>query len=190
MLARYFMFSQVYFHPVRRIYDIHLKDFLIESLKDGKFPIDINQLLLITDNEITADLLAAERDQKKPGHSTARRIIRRRHFREFWKRNPRDFDINTEAGKYIFEAAKNEFGLNEFRHDYYPQKSGAPDFPVKIRDGRIASSLAFSKTLNALPVAIVDCVFCNPDILSKAETWLRQNLDQIIQLKGEEEGDE
>ena len=26
--ARYFMFSQVYCHPVRRIYDIHLKDFL------------------------------------------------------------------------------------------------------------------------------------------------------------------
>jgi HD superfamily phosphohydrolase len=27
MLARYFMYSQVYFHPIRRIYDIHLKDF-------------------------------------------------------------------------------------------------------------------------------------------------------------------
>jgi HD superfamily phosphohydrolase len=26
MLARYFMYSQVYFHPVRRIYEIHLKD--------------------------------------------------------------------------------------------------------------------------------------------------------------------
>lgn len=28
MLARYFMYSQVYLHPVRRIYDIHLIDFL------------------------------------------------------------------------------------------------------------------------------------------------------------------
>lgn len=28
LLARYFMFSQVYFHSIRRIYDEHLKDFL------------------------------------------------------------------------------------------------------------------------------------------------------------------
>ena len=28
LLARYAMFSQVYFHPVRRVYDIHLKEFL------------------------------------------------------------------------------------------------------------------------------------------------------------------
>ena len=28
MLARYFMYSQVYFHAVRRVYDIHLMDFL------------------------------------------------------------------------------------------------------------------------------------------------------------------
>ena len=28
LLARYFMYSQVYFHPIRRIYDIHLKEFL------------------------------------------------------------------------------------------------------------------------------------------------------------------
>ncbi len=27
MLARYFMYSQVYFHPVRRIYDIHTEGF-------------------------------------------------------------------------------------------------------------------------------------------------------------------
>ena len=30
MLARYFMYSQVYMHPVRRIYDIHLMEFLRE----------------------------------------------------------------------------------------------------------------------------------------------------------------
>jgi HD superfamily phosphohydrolase len=28
-LARYFMFSQVYYHPIRLIYDHHLKDFLL-----------------------------------------------------------------------------------------------------------------------------------------------------------------
>ena len=37
MLARYFMYSQVYFHAVRRIYDIHLMDFLKEWLDGGVF---------------------------------------------------------------------------------------------------------------------------------------------------------
>lgn len=31
LLARYFMFSQVYCHHVRRIYDIHLKESFVES---------------------------------------------------------------------------------------------------------------------------------------------------------------
>ena len=35
-LARYFMYKQVYFHRVRRAYDIHLKDFLKDWL-DGQF---------------------------------------------------------------------------------------------------------------------------------------------------------
>jgi hypothetical protein len=35
LLARYFMFGQVYFHPVRVAYDIHLVDFLKAWLPDG-----------------------------------------------------------------------------------------------------------------------------------------------------------
>ena len=37
MLARYFMYSQVYFHSVRRIYDIHLMDFLKDRLPGHTF---------------------------------------------------------------------------------------------------------------------------------------------------------
>ncbi len=38
MLARHFMFKQVYFHAVRRAYDIHLKEFLkgVSSQRDGR----------------------------------------------------------------------------------------------------------------------------------------------------------
>ena len=35
LLARYFMFKQVYFHHVRRIYDLHLLDFLKLWLPNG-----------------------------------------------------------------------------------------------------------------------------------------------------------
>jgi HD superfamily phosphohydrolase len=54
MLARFFMYTQVYFHHVRRIYNIHLKDFLQSWLPGGRFPTDLRQHLQITDNEATA----------------------------------------------------------------------------------------------------------------------------------------
>ena len=62
MFARFFMFTQLYFHPVRRIYDIHLKDFLIQTLQGGKYPSTVNEHLEITDNEVTASILKVSRD--------------------------------------------------------------------------------------------------------------------------------
>ena len=56
LLARYFMFSQVYCHHVRRIYDIHLKDFLKSWLPGGMFSTSIEDLLQITDNEVMSEL--------------------------------------------------------------------------------------------------------------------------------------
>jgi uncharacterized protein len=38
LLARYFMYEQVYFHPIRRIYDIHLKEFMLAYFGKDKYP--------------------------------------------------------------------------------------------------------------------------------------------------------
>ena len=81
MIARYFMYSQVYFHPVRRIYDIHLKDFLKEWLPNGVYPTDVDGHLGITDAEVTAAMRKADRDSKDANYMLARRIIRREHFK-------------------------------------------------------------------------------------------------------------
>jgi len=48
ILARYFMFLQVYFHDTRRIYDRHLVDFLSEVLTDGRFPKELDKYLQYT----------------------------------------------------------------------------------------------------------------------------------------------
>ncbi len=57
LLARYFMFTQVYLHPVRRIYDIHLKDFLANHLPGSKFSADLATFLNTTDNNIINELV-------------------------------------------------------------------------------------------------------------------------------------
>ena len=114
MLARYFMYSQVYFHPVRRIYDIHLMDFLKEWLDDGKFSIDSSTHLKMTDNEITAALWKAAFKEDEIGHSHARRIVRREHFKRLYERNPEDVKVNPESGKAIYNALEIKIWQRSF----------------------------------------------------------------------------
>jgi HD superfamily phosphohydrolase len=104
MLARYFMYSQVYFHPVRRIYDQHLMEFLREWLPRGIFATDVEQHLRYTDNEVTAGLLEAAYDPTKPGHVHARRIVRRERFKVLYERNPDDVQVNRKAGKAVLDT--------------------------------------------------------------------------------------
>ena len=185
MLARYFMYSQVYFHPVRRIYDIHLKDFLKEWLDDGAFSTELPSHLAMTDNEVTAGLLKAAYDGSKPVHLHARRIVGREHFKLVYERNPKEVKINPEAGKAVFEALNSEFGSDNFRRDRYHQESGPPDFPVRMRDGQIDSSLEISETLNNVPDVSVDYVFAERSMLDRAQQWLKGHRADIMQPKEE-----
>ena len=188
MLARYFMYSQVYFHPVRRIYDQHLMEFLREWLPGGTFATDVDQHLRYTDNEVTAGLLEAAYDTTKPGHVHARRIVRREHFKVLYERNPDDVQVNPEAGNAVLDALSTQFGGEYFRHDRYHQRAGPPDFPVRLRDGQIVSSLAFSETLNHVPIVAVDYVFADRSILSQATAWLKAHRGYIVKPTGDVDG--
>jgi HD superfamily phosphohydrolase len=187
MLARYFMFTQLYFHPVRRIYDIHLKDFLLQTLPAGKYPSTVNEHLETTDNEVTASILKASRDPAAAGHDPARRIAKREHFKLFYSRHPDDLKLNPEPGKAVFEAAKAEFGEENIRWDYQGAKGRAPDFPVMPKEGPIASSMTMSEPLNHLPAASFDYVFVNPSLRGKARAWLDANRSDILKPKEDNE---
>lgn len=180
MLARYLMYSQVYFHPVRRIYDIHLTDFLRDWLKDGVFPIDLERYLKMSDVEVTAALRKAMRDQGEFSHH-ADRIMRREHYRRLYIGNPVDRLVNPEAGSAIFQALGSQFNREYFRHDRYTQKGGAHDFPVSMDDRRIMSSLALSSMLGQIPVISVDYVFVERSVEDVARSWLEKNLQAIIE---------
>jgi len=180
LLARYFMYSQLYFHHVRRIYDIHLKDFLRNWLPGGAFSTKTEDLLSITDNEVTSAMLKAARDPKLPGHDAARRIVLRDHFRVLYQRHPTDAGINPEAGKAIFEAAQGKFGSESVRHDPYVSRGAPPDFPVLMRDGTVVSSVTVSPALAKLPLLSIDYVFIEKELLDKARGWLNTNKHAII----------
>ncbi|MBI5093535.1 MAG: HD domain-containing protein [Candidatus Hydrogenedentes bacterium] len=180
LLARYFMFTQLYFHPVRRIYDIHLLDFLSQWLKGGQFSTKVDKHLEMTDNEVMAAILSAARKPAAAGHDSARRITLREHFRLLYERNPNDVKVNPEAVEAIHAAAQNEFGEQNVRCDVIPAKTKGYQFPVVTHDRRIVSSLDISDTLNKIPPATVGYVFIDPVVREKAHQWLESNRNTII----------
>ena len=187
MLARYFMYSQVYFHPVRRIYDIHLMDFLDEWLDGGEFSTDVSRHLAVTDNEVTAALMKAAFDENQPGHVHARRIVRREHFKLIYERNPMDVEMNPEAGQAVLSALGAAYENDMFRRDRCRQRGGAPDFPVRLRDEKIVPSLLVSGTLNKLPEVSVDYVFADRSLHQVAKEWLAIRREEVIRLDEEAE---
>ncbi len=185
MLARHFMYKQVYMHPIRRVYDIHLKDFLKSWLTGGTFSTELPVHLALTDSEILSAIGAASRWDKSPHHAFARRIQFREHFRRFYSASPTDRDGGKLIpGKVIAEAAKKEFGSDLIRHDYMPPKIPAPEFPVRRFDGVIESSLKLSPILKSMPPIEVDTVYCDKSVHDKAIEWRDRSKNAILNLYG------
>lgn len=180
LLARYLMYSQVYFHPVRRIYDQHLKDFLREWL-GGTFSVAVDEYLKITDHEVTAAILDAARKRDAPGHDAAQRIALRDHFRVLYSRTPEDVTRNPRAVVSVFRAARKEFGPENVRKDEYaPRTTPGPDFPVLDRNGEVVSSVQLSRVLSHVPAFQSGYVFIRRERRAEALRWLSENRERII----------
>ncbi|MBI5695238.1 MAG: HD domain-containing protein [Nitrospirae bacterium] len=187
LLARYFMFTQVYLHPVRRIYDVHLKDFLKEWLPYGQFPIDIDLHCKYTDNEVTAGLLKSALDSSEPGHTHAKRIVSRNHYKKIYERNPDDIQINPDAGQVLYKALCLEFGADNLRFDIYSKSGGSPDFPIKRDDESISPAYTLSDTLQKLPVLSINYIFIDSTVRDKAKKWLKDNKETVLENIQQEE---
>lgn len=114
VLARYFMFTQVYFHKTRVAFDCHLKGALKEILPDGKFPkfqiegeIDHPDEYLKWDDWRVLGLLS-----QGEGGEHGRRLCERDHYRMVYE-TP---ETPTDDDKERLEAVKNALG-NKVRHE-------------------------------------------------------------------------
>jgi HD superfamily phosphohydrolase len=175
-IARYFMFSQVYFHPTRLIYDQHLQDFLAAWLPGGKFPIDVDGHLALSDAEVTTAMRAAGRDCEAPGHDAARRILHRDHFRVVYQRRPDDGTFEVDA---LYRAAQAHFQPENIRYGGSP-KRGDADFPVRDRDGSSVPAVSLSTVLAELPVSRDEYIFAAPELREDVERWLDAERERII----------
>lgn len=186
LIARYMMFSQVYFHKVRLMYDAHLQDFLESWLDGGKFSTDLSVHLGLTDVEVLAAIRETTRSPHAIGQDHARRITERRHFKVLYRSDPGDLEVNVDPARAIYAAATEKFGEQVVKRREIRKSGGDVAFPVSI-DGRIRPSTDVSETLRNLAPIKVDSVFIDPDKLQVAKLWLTRNRDDILNNYVEEE---
>ncbi len=114
ILARYYMFLEVYYHKTRRILDMHLVDFLSELLNrngnDGHYPVDIDDFIKWDDLRVLQEINLRKNDN-------ARRLSERKHFR-------RAFDTSDHPDKdelvgydWLCSELKRKFPEEKLRFD-------------------------------------------------------------------------
>jgi HD superfamily phosphohydrolase len=115
IIARYLMFTQVYFHAVRRVYDIHLTDVIQEMLGEGnRYPTDMPEYLKWDDIKVMAWI----KEQSEEGTSeNARRIWQRQHFECVGEtsEHPEPYEVD-EFHKKV-KKIEEKFGHNAIKTD-------------------------------------------------------------------------
>jgi HD superfamily phosphohydrolase len=76
VLARYFMFIQVYFHKTRRFLDKILVGFLKNNLPDGKYPEDVGDYLAWDDNTVWNLIKDSQNTDEYANRLMIRKIMR------------------------------------------------------------------------------------------------------------------
>lgn len=115
ILARYQMNTQVYYHRLRRIYDLYLVEYHRALGEDA--PDTPEQVVAETDvtmmNRITQDAQVGEGDRGK----WAKRILRRDHHRVVHETGVDANAIDLRRSKEVLSALAQKFAEQEFLHD-------------------------------------------------------------------------
>jgi HD superfamily phosphohydrolase len=102
VIARYFMFTQVYFHKTRVAYDIHIREAMKELLPSGHFPIPahLGQFLEWDDWRVLG-LLASGK-----GGEHGSRLSKRNHYRMVFQTN----EVQTAQDKACLARVRESLG--------------------------------------------------------------------------------
>ena len=156
VLARYLMFTQVYFHKTRVAYDLHLQGALKEILPTGQFPVPIGDELeefLKWDDWRVLGLLA---DGQGGPHGT--RLCERNHFREVFhtREEPSSDELEHfnkvcdalgELVQEVVPAEKNWYKVDETDIPVQSDNPGHPVLPLSQLSSVIAGMRPIRKRM-------------------------------------------
>ena len=188
LLARYFMFMQVYHHRVRIAYDIHLGEFLEEWLEVGQFSTSENGTARLTDNDVLTAIQKAAETPSARGHVHAKRIHGRNHFRRLYEVTPSDIREYADPLTMVFNACKEEYGETSVRRKGRMASKGETEFPVINSHNDLESAGSLSEILTNIPPVNFGVVLIDPDLTVRAADWFKKNKHEILQSQSREEG--
>ena len=179
LLARFHMYSQVYFHPKVKAYE----QLLISFMKDVLEKVDMSDpatFLNYSDSEIYSMMCTASRDSSKAGHEFASRILSRRHFRVLYSRNKFDDVKNEKSFELVKDALLKEFSDKSIVPIDKPPKKKDLEFLVDTHDKGVCYASDVSDILTNIPSSGLQCIYVEPEILGKAKDWLENNIEKIL----------
>ena len=157
ILARYFMFTQVYFHAVRRAYDLILTDFiaelLLETYGSSSYPEQLTEYTKWNDWRVLSELNERMDESSK---NLAWRLATRRHPKPVYETGDHadPFLVQSVLTK-LPEELKIKFPDINIWTDTaidHPErfKMGDEHWPIRSRNGRWESLTRLSKALTGL----------------------------------------
>ena len=153
LLARYFMFMQVYFHHVRAAYDLHLQDFLRAWLGGSLNDRSWSALAKLTDVEVL-EAINDGHNLNDEAQWSANIILNRQHFRRVYTLTREDRRREENALWERHQALSQVLGTENVRH--WPLESrqeSAADFPVIMPNGLVESADGLSDVISKIPTA-------------------------------------
>lgn len=149
VLARYFMFTQVYFHKTRVAYDIHLREAMKEILPGGLFPkpegAGLKEFLKWDDWKVVGLI-----GRGKAGEH-GRRIIERNHYREIYHTH----EVCTDKDLRELRKMKAKLGNlvvaeETAKKSWY--KTGNTDIPVisRVTSPQVQPLSKYSKAIEGM----------------------------------------
>ncbi|GBF34532.1 deoxyguanosinetriphosphate triphosphohydrolase [Desulfocucumis palustris] len=148
ILARYFMFTQVYFHRTRRLYDLMLTNFLKEILPNGTYPDDINEFLSYNDN-IVWELMVREKENSE----WAQRIIHRDLISIVDESPPHSDDKDKKIYNMIGREIERECGKENIIIDSPSKLPHKIPTRVEVDDEK---AIPIIRKISSLPTSLSD----------------------------------
>ena len=176
VLARYFMFTQVYFHKTRVAFDAHLRGAMQQLLPNGHFPkptpAELGEFLRWDDWRVLGMLAAGE------GGDDGKRLSSRHHFRLVFETS----EVQTDKDPARLAKAKEALGgllAAEMPAGKSWYKMDTTDIPVYDRQGPklVAPLSEYSNVVRNLGKNDQVLLYCRPEDREEAVGKLNEALN-------------
>ncbi len=169
VLARYFMFTQVYFHKTRVAYDIHIREALKEMLPSGEFPEPVGSGLneyMPWDDWRVFGLLAGG-----AGGEHGERLHKRNHFRRVYETPEVCSADDLDRLLVVKESLRPWLVAEEPAGKSWYKTGGAADIPVlsDTRDRRVQPLSKYSSVIASIKSNNQVLLYVKPEDVAAAK---------------------